>query len=107
MMREVCIRAVHAGLRVCAPVHDGFALTCAVGVADDVVDRMGRTMADASRHILQGPEIRVDAEIVRYPDGWSSPDGAEMYNRVMGVVGRLAENAVSNKKRDRGKAVSR
>ena len=77
-----CCLATERGIEVCAPVHDAFLICAPLDRLEDDVARMREAMAEASRIVLDGFEIRTDATIVRYPDRYMDPRGAVMWDRV-------------------------
>jgi hypothetical protein len=54
-------------------------------LAADIV-QMKDAMREASSIVLNGFELASDAKIVRYPDRYSDPRGAVMWNRVMKMI---------------------
>jgi DNA polymerase I len=54
-------------------------------------------LAEASRVVLDGFELGTDATLVRHPDRYSDPRGAEMWDRVTKLI---------NKRRQPVKAVA-
>jgi hypothetical protein len=84
MLRIAIILATEAGVKVCAPVHDAVLICAPVDRIDADVATMRKCMTEASRHVLNGFEIRTDVEIVRYPDRWPV---TPMWGRVMGLLG--------------------
>lgn len=68
MMRLACYLTTERGIRVCAPVHDALLVEGVDGEIEDVVAATQAAMAEASRVVLGGFELRSDAKIVRYPD---------------------------------------
>ena len=52
-------------------------------------------MAEASRIVLDGFEIRTDAKIVRYPDRYMDPRGQVMWDRVMRLIAKRRQVAVA------------
>ena len=110
MLRLACCLATEQGIEVVAPVHDAVLIVAddrKIDVADvhkiDVADvreidvavaDMQRAMAEASRVVLDGFELRTNAKIVRYPDRYMDPRGAEMWAKVLGILGGLPEGKV-------------
>jgi hypothetical protein len=43
-------------------------------------------MAEASRIVLDGFEIRTDAKLVRYPDHYSDPRGDRMWRELRKIL---------------------
>ncbi|MBM4094037.1 MAG: hypothetical protein FJ276_32210 [Planctomycetes bacterium] len=56
---------------------------------DPVVAQTQAAMAEASRVILGGFELRSDAKIVRYPDRYSDPRGEVMWHAVTEILSEL------------------
>jgi DNA polymerase I len=76
MMRLAACLATERGIEVCAPVHDAFLICAPLDRIEADVARMREAMAEASRIILDGFELRTDAAIVRYPDRYMDERGA-------------------------------
>jgi hypothetical protein len=82
MLRLACCLATERGIRVCAPVHDALLVEGSTGDIDEVVLAAREAMTEASRIVLGGLEIPVDAKVVRWPGRYSDPRGEVMWNRV-------------------------
>jgi hypothetical protein len=91
MLRLACCLATERGVEVCAPVHDAV-LICAPleGLSADV-DRMQAAMAEASRIVLNGFELRTDAKVIKYPDRYMDPRGATMWGKVFRLVAKIEQ----------------
>ncbi len=50
-------------------------------------------MREASAVVLDGFELRTDAEIVRHPDRYSDGRGRRMWELVTGILAEVAEPA--------------
>jgi hypothetical protein len=87
MLRLACCLATERGIEVCAPVHDAVLIAAPLERLDDDVDRMRAAMLEASRVVLDGFELRTEANVVRYPDRYIEMDrGAHMWGTVMGLL---------------------
>jgi hypothetical protein len=86
MLRIACCLATERGIEVCAPVHDAVMIASPLGRIEADVAAMQAAMAEASRAVLSGFEIRTDAHVVRHPDRYMDPRGAVMWDRVMRLV---------------------
>jgi hypothetical protein len=75
ILRLACCLIYERGIRLCWPVHDAVIIEADVDKIDEAVAVTQQCMAQASRVVLNGFEIRTDAEIVRYPDRYM--DSAE------------------------------
>jgi hypothetical protein len=53
---------------------------------EDDVARTRAAMAEASRIVLGGFEIRTDVKTVRFPDRYMDKRGALMWERVMALI---------------------
>jgi hypothetical protein len=92
MMRIAACLATERGIEVCAPVHDAF-LICAPSIRiDEEAAAMRAAMIEASRAVLDGFELRVDIDIVRYPDRFTDPRGEVMWNRVMALIAKRRQS---------------
>ena len=97
MMRLACILATERGVRICCPVHDALLIEAPLDLLDEHVAITQECMAEASKIVLDGFEIRTDPKVVRYPDRYVDPDGRgkEMFERVMRLVREAeADNAI-------------
>ena len=86
MMQIAAVAATEAGLEVCAPVHDAFLIAAPLERLDNDVATIRALMSRAGRAVTGGLEVRTDAEIVRWPDRFMDARGAEMWNRVTGML---------------------
>ena len=93
MLRLACCLVTERGIRVCAPVHDAILIESPIEDIDSVVAETQEIMAEASRIVLSGFELRTDAEIVVYPDRYSDKRGVGMWNKVMCVLDSVEEVA--------------
>ncbi|MCB9557342.1 MAG: DNA polymerase I [Deltaproteobacteria bacterium] len=93
MLRLACCFATEAGVRVCAPIHDALLIEADSDDIEGAVERTQMAMAEASRAVLDGFELRTDATIVRYPDRYVDERGVEMWNTVMAILADLEQQA--------------
>ncbi len=89
MLRLACCLATERGIRVCAPVHDAVLVEGRLDLIDQVVADTQAAMAEASRVILDGFELRTDAEIVRWPDRYMDKRGTKMWDTIMEILDGL------------------
>lgn len=86
MLRLACILGIEMGIEVCAPVHDAVLITAPLDRLDEHVALMAEAMAEASRIVLDGFELRSDCAVVRHPNRYSDPRGERMWERVMALL---------------------
>lgn len=86
MMRLAACLATERGIEVCAPVHDAFLICAPLDRLDADVASMRAAMAEASRIVLGGFELRTDVHIVKYPDRYMDARGGEMWRRVIDLI---------------------
>jgi DNA polymerase family A len=91
MLRIACCLATERGVEVCAPVHDAVLICAPLDRLDADIEQMRGTMAEASRAVLDGFEIRTDAKSVKYPDRFMDERGRVMWQKVTGLVDRRAK----------------
>jgi DNA polymerase I len=94
MLRLACCLATERGIEVCAPVHDAVLICAPLDRLDDDIAGMRAAMAEASRIVLGGFELRTDVKVIRYPDRYMDARGKVMWDRVMQLIAdRLARAA--------------
>ncbi len=86
MLRLAACLATEAGLRICCPVHDALLIEAPLSRFDEDVARLTRIMGEAGKIVLNGFDVRSDADIVRYPDRYCNPRGAAMWGHVMRLL---------------------
>jgi DNA polymerase I len=86
MLRLACCLATERGIEVCAPVHDAVLICAPLDRLDADVARMQGAMREASRIVLNGFELRTDADVVRYPHRYMDERGSVMWQRVMALL---------------------
>jgi DNA polymerase-1 len=88
MLRLACCLATERGLEVSAPVHDAVLICAQLDRLDADISAMCACMAESSRVVLDGFELRTDAHVVRYPDRYMDPRGAIMWDRVTCLIAK-------------------
>jgi DNA polymerase-1 len=91
ILRLACCLATERGIEVCAPVHDAVLICAPLECLEADVARMRTCMAEASRVVLSGLELRTDATLIRYPDRYSDPRGAVMWDRVIRLIAAIQQ----------------
>jgi len=86
MLRLACCLATERGVTVCAPVHDAILIEAPLGELESAVDRAQRSMADASRVVLDGFCLRSEEKLIRHPDRFQDERGAQMWAMVWDVL---------------------
>jgi len=86
MLRLACILGIEMGIEICAPVHDAVLITAPLDRLNEHIALMAEAMAEASRIVLDGFELRSDCAVVRSPDRYSDPRGERMWERVMALL---------------------
>jgi DNA polymerase I-like protein with 3'-5' exonuclease and polymerase domains len=86
MLRVACCLATERRIEVCAPIHDAVLICAPLDRLDSDIAAMRAAMAEASRFVLADFELATDVKIVRWPDRYADPRGAEMWDRVCNLV---------------------
>ncbi|MGC3991643.1 MAG: DNA polymerase [Chthoniobacteraceae bacterium] len=90
MLRLACIFADQAGVSICAPVHDALLIEAHCEQIEDHVARCREAMLKASREVLGGFELRVEEEIIHYPNHFPlSGKSQQMWDTVMDLLTEL------------------
>lgn len=90
MMRLACCLVTEAGINLCAPVHDALLIEGPFSDMDAIIEETRRLMAQASRTVLGGFELRTGVEKVVYPDRYRDDKrGGPMWDRVMSLLPQL------------------
>jgi hypothetical protein len=85
-MRIAAIAATESGVIVNAPVHDAFLIEAKEQDIEQEVFRMRMIMQHAGETILGGFPLRVDSQIVRYPDRYQDERGTTFWNTVWQLI---------------------
>jgi hypothetical protein len=89
MLRIACCFMVESGIKLLAPIHDAVLVEAPLDRVDAVVAEVKRCMADASRQVLDGFELRTDAQIIAHPSRFHDERGEVMWNMVKSAVDEL------------------
>ena len=95
MLRLACCLATERSIEVCAPVHDAVLVCAPLDRIETDVARTREAMAEASRIVLRGFELRTEAKIVRFPDRYVDPRGARMWAEVTRLLDEIGTATVS------------
>ena len=71
------------------PANDAVLIEAPIDEIDDAVEQTRACMAQASREILGGFEIRTDTETIRYPNRYMDPHGEHMWELVTEVLSTM------------------
>ena len=83
MLRLACCLIAEDDIQLCCPIHDAVLVEAGAEEIDEVVARTRGHMAEASRAVLGGFEVKTDADIKRFPDHYMDPRGVEMWELMM------------------------
>jgi len=86
MLRLACCLATERGILVCAPVHDALLIEAPLDDLPQAVAMTQAAMAEASRIVLGGFELRTEAKLVRYPERFLDDRGRAMWNTVWQLI---------------------
>jgi hypothetical protein len=81
-------RGRERGVEICAPVHDAVLICAPLDRLDADIADMRAAMAEASRIVLSGFELRTDAQRFLHPDRFADPRGDRMWRQVMELIAR-------------------
>jgi hypothetical protein len=92
MLRLACIAATEAGIEVVAPIHDAILIVAPLDRLEEQARHTCEIMAQASRAVTGRLTLRVDARLVSWPDRYQDPRGADMWDRVMRLLGSVGSS---------------
>jgi DNA polymerase I-like protein with 3'-5' exonuclease and polymerase domains len=87
MLRLACCFGDDAGIEICAPVHDAVLIHAPIERIAADVESMRKCMAEASRVILRGFELRTEEKTFIYPARYWDERGDVMWKRIMQLIG--------------------
>jgi DNA polymerase I-like protein with 3'-5' exonuclease and polymerase domains len=86
MLRLACCLAIERGIEVCAPIHDAVLICAPLERLENDIAGMRAAMADASRIVLGGFELRTDVQQIR--ERYQDPRGERMWGKVMALIAK-------------------
>ena len=86
MMRLASCLATERGIELVAPVHDAVMICAPLDRLQRDVAATQLAMAEASRTVLAGFELRSEAKITRYPDRYVDTRGKQMWTTVTRII---------------------
>lgn len=92
MLRLACCLATERGITVCCPVHDALLIEADSDGIDEAVFQTQMAMREAAEVVLSGFSLCTDAKVVRHPDQYMDPRGAEMWARVQMILGDVDDS---------------
>jgi DNA polymerase I len=101
MLRLACCFATERGITVCAPVHDALLVEAPIEQIGEVVAATQKAMADASKLVLGGFELRSEAKIFAHPERFVDPRGASMWDKVWKIIEEIERAEAAEKTRVR------
>ncbi|MDB4639369.1 hypothetical protein OAF38_00925 [bacterium] len=82
MLRLACCMIVEAGIKLIAPIHDAILIEADATSINRGVSQAQQLMLEAGKVVLDGFELRSDAEVIAYPDRYSDPRGQSFWERI-------------------------
>ena len=89
ILRLACSLATERGIMVCCPIHDAVLIEASIEAIDEMVVETQECLAEASRIVLDGFELRSEAQVVKYPDRYEDEDGIETWNEIMQLLDEI------------------
>lgn len=86
MLRLSCCLGTEAAISICCPIHDAVLIESELTRLDEDAERMMKFMRQASRAVLKGFEVDVEAKFIRYPDRYMDKRGASMWETIMKLL---------------------
>lgn len=93
MLRLACCLIVERGVQLLAPVHDAVLIEAAADEINGAVATTQTAMREAGEIILDGFQLRTDADVFVYPERYVDERGATMWERVTQIVAELKQSS--------------
>lgn len=93
ILRLACCFATERGLGVCAPIDDALLIEAPLEQLESHVVRTQQAMAQASRTVLGGFELRTEAKLFRYPERFQDERGVAMWDTVWQLIEEIRGRA--------------
>jgi hypothetical protein len=94
MLRWACSLAVDRGLLVNCPNHDALLVEGELQNVECFVAEAEGAMGDASAIVLDGPRLKIDVKITRWPDRFHDDEGWSTWSKIIAIVGPLQASEV-------------
>jgi hypothetical protein len=91
MLRVALILMVDLGISVCMTVHDAILIEAPTSEINVMVRLAQDCMREASKIVLDGFELKSEAQIFNHPDRFSEPKGADMWSKVVGILNEVEQ----------------
>ena len=88
LLRLACCFGTERGIEICAPVHDAVLICAPLDRLEADIATMRAAMAEASRIVLGGFELRTDVMRVDYPERFRDRRGDVMWTKVTELISR-------------------
>ena len=90
MLRLACCLAVNRGIPIIAPIHDAVLIEGPSADIKDITAEMSRCMIEASRHVMGGPAVRVDAsDPLHFPERYVDGRNPELWTTTLQLLTKL------------------
>lgn len=89
MLRIACVLATERGVEVCAPVHDAILIEAPTSALEEACTAAREAMAEASRLVLAGFELRTSVQKVVHPRRLIDHKSRTTWDRVMRITNDL------------------
>ncbi|VUX55307.1 DNA polymerase I family protein with 3'-5'-exonuclease and polymerase domains [uncultured Woeseiaceae bacterium] len=86
ILRLACCWLTECGVAVCAPVHDALLIEAPAGELRETVSQTRHLMERASAVVLDGFQLRTDAQIINYPNRFPISDEAGVWKQINGYL---------------------
>jgi hypothetical protein len=88
MLRYAVYLGLSQKIKIIGLIHDAVLIEAPISEIDHAVTVCKTAMMEASKIILQGFGVTVDAKIVKYPDRYMDPRGQDMWKTISGILDR-------------------
>ena len=91
MLRLACCMLIDAGITICAPVHDAVLIEAPLEFLPEIIRQTQQIMSDASAIVLDGFQLRSDADTYCYPERYMDERGSQMWQTVTNIIAEVGQ----------------
>lgn len=88
MLRLACILAVERGVKVCGTLHDAILVEAPESELSRVIELAQQCMAESSKIILGGFELKTDVKVCTHSSRFEIPEGHRMWTIIQRLIAK-------------------
>ena len=86
ILRLACCNALDNSVKVCAPIHDAILIEAPINELPHAIAVTQQVMAEASRIVLDGFELRTEVDSFVYPERYEKTSSEGMWQKMIALL---------------------